>query len=270
MQKDTYLLGAHQKELHRLGLQHQVWAKEAHLGWEKASFQNGNTILDLGCGPGFCSVELAYRTGDEGKVIAVDLSESFLEFLDHARQLHSLNIDLQNQDLHYLDLEPESLDGAFCRWVLAWVKNPTQIIQRVIQGLKPGATFVAHEYYAWEYFKFEPYRKNLQIGIQAAFESFLDARCNINIGSQLPKIFIDHGLEVISIRPMTKLCRPKDLSWTWPKNFLSSYIPKLAERGKLDKSTAGKAVTELLELEQLPEATCLCPTVVEVIAKKNI
>ncbi len=45
-----------------------------------APFVNeGMTVLDIGCGPGFFSIELAYLVGKTGKVIAADLQEGMLQ-----------------------------------------------------------------------------------------------------------------------------------------------------------------------------------------------
>lgn len=46
-----------------------------------AHVREGMTVLDLGCGPGFFSVEMAKRVGESGFVIAVDLQEGMLERL---------------------------------------------------------------------------------------------------------------------------------------------------------------------------------------------
>jgi len=39
----------------------------------------GMTVLDLGCGPGFFSIEIARLLSDSGKVIAADLQDGMLE-----------------------------------------------------------------------------------------------------------------------------------------------------------------------------------------------
>jgi ubiquinone/menaquinone biosynthesis C-methylase UbiE len=39
------------------------------------------TVLDIGCGPGFFSVEMAQLVGESGRVIAADLQEGMLEKL---------------------------------------------------------------------------------------------------------------------------------------------------------------------------------------------
>lgn len=46
----------------------------------------GMTVLDVGCGPGFFSVELARMVGPSGRVIAADLQAGMLEKLRHKIQ----------------------------------------------------------------------------------------------------------------------------------------------------------------------------------------
>jgi len=45
----------------------------------KPYVSKGMTVLDLGCGPGFFSTEIATMLGDSGKVIAADLQKGMLE-----------------------------------------------------------------------------------------------------------------------------------------------------------------------------------------------
>jgi ubiquinone/menaquinone biosynthesis C-methylase UbiE len=43
--------------------------------------KEGMTVLDVGCGPGFFSIELAQMVGKSGRVIASDLQEGMLRKL---------------------------------------------------------------------------------------------------------------------------------------------------------------------------------------------
>lgn len=45
----------------------------------KPYINNGMTVLDLGCGPGFFTLEISKIIGTSGKVIAADLQEGMLE-----------------------------------------------------------------------------------------------------------------------------------------------------------------------------------------------
>jgi len=123
-EKGAYILGTEREELHRLGFQHQVWASEAREGWNFAQFGNGQTILDFGCGPGFCTRDLAYMVGEEGRVIGVDKSQIFIDFLDSTAKLHGLNIETICSDFDSMLLSDDSLDGIYDRWALAWIPKP--------------------------------------------------------------------------------------------------------------------------------------------------
>ena len=69
---DRYPFGYRDEELDRLGDQHRVWQEETREFLDRACFEEGDTLVDLGCGPGFTTVDLARRVGPNGRVIAVD------------------------------------------------------------------------------------------------------------------------------------------------------------------------------------------------------
>ena len=267
-EQNAYILGTETAELHRLGLQHQVWASEAHKGWQNAGFTAGQTILDLGCGPGFCTKELGYIVGQTGKVIGIDKSKVFIDFLNDIKNKHSLPIDAQYADFNNMQLENNSLDGVYCRWAMAWIPNVEEVLKKVYKALKPGAKVVFHEYYDWSLLQTSPGLPNLKKAIKQALQTFYDSEGTVDIGKHLPKIFNDLGMKVISQRPMNKLATPNKLDWQWPRTFFQIYFPKVAEVGYLTVDEAQKALEELEVLGTNPNATILTPQMVEVIAQK--
>ena len=96
-----YVLGTGQSELDRLGFQHQLWSEQAARGWERAGFQWGNTLLDVGCGPGYATFDLARLVGKQGKVVAADVSSRFLDHLSK----QSLAQGISNIEIHLTDVE---------------------------------------------------------------------------------------------------------------------------------------------------------------------
>ena len=263
-----YVLGTEALEMHRLGVQHQVWSSEANKAWHNAGFKAGMTILDLGCGPGFCTQELAYIAGKSGHVIGVDISQTYIDFLDRVSNLHSLDIETICADFMDLDLPPNSLDGVYARWALAWLPDVKAVLSKVIAAMKPGATFALQEYYDWSAFQTEPYRENLFIAIKQALESLGDLGGDIDIGRRIPTILPSLGMEVISTRPMTKLVRIHEHDWNWPKSFLKIYLPKLVSMGRLTPQQVNLAFDDLHELENIDGATLQMPLMIEVIGRK--
>ena len=266
---NEYILGTEKEELLRLGLQHQVWDSEARKGWEIAEIGPGQTILDLGSGPGYCTFELAYITGPNGKVIAVDKSKSYIDFINKQNELHGLNIETMHCDFDEMKLKPNSLDAVYCRWALAWIPNPEEVLAKLEAALVPGGVLVFQEYYDWSTFQTEPYYPMLDKGIKAILQSFYDSPGNINVGKKIAGFCYDLDLEVISIRPLTKMVTPHQFEWQWPTTFLNIYMPKVVEIGLITEDEVKQALAEFRELSSDDEATLLCPQMVEVVAVKG-
>ena len=80
-EQDEYILGTDPDELERLRFQHHVWVAPMHELLARAGLGAGQRVLDLGCGPGFTTLELAQFVGPTGRVVASDQSKRFLTTL---------------------------------------------------------------------------------------------------------------------------------------------------------------------------------------------
>lgn len=268
-EKNAYILGTDIEELKRLGLQHQVWASEAQMGWNNGGFSKGMTILDLGSGPGFCTRELAKIVGDDGKVIAVDKSEVYIRYIKESNRLEELNIETIHTSFDDLVLEDNSIDGMYCRWALAWIPNVEEILAKILKALKPGGKIVLHEYYEWMTHQINPSNAYVTKAIQKCYQTFEDAEGNIDVGKQLPSILTSLGYGLSNIRPMAKLVQPNHFSWQWPRSFYDTYWPKVHEMGYLTKEELDLAFAGLAKVEKQADASMFCPTLIEVIAEKS-
>ncbi|NNC83762.1 MAG: class I SAM-dependent methyltransferase [Flavobacteriales bacterium] len=268
-EKNSYILGTDQDELHRLGVQHQVWSSEALRGWNAAGFKHGDVLLDLGCGPGYCSQELAYITGREGKVIGIDLSEGYIAHLNEVSRLHGLRIETICADFADMQLETESLDGMYCRWALAWVPDAEGILKKVHQALRPGGRMVIHEYYDWSTHQTTPEMPDLKKAIAAALQSFQDSEGEIDVGRYLPGILEGMDMDILSYRPMQKVVTPHEFEWQWPNSFYPNYFPRLVDMGYLTSEEAEQAMEDMKRLSETPGASLFCPAMVEIIAEKR-
>src|SRR5205085_7389357 len=81
MSEKDYVLGTHDEELLRLGLQHRIWRPVVLDCWQKAGITVGSSVLDVGAGPGYATTDLAEIVGPAGKVVAVERSSNFVRTL---------------------------------------------------------------------------------------------------------------------------------------------------------------------------------------------
>ncbi|PYK88085.1 MAG: SAM-dependent methyltransferase, partial [Verrucomicrobia bacterium] len=85
-----YVLGTHDEEIARLGLQHRVWRPVVLECWQKAGITVGSRVLDVGAGPGYATVDLAEIVGPTGGVVALERSSKFVRAMEKACRARSL------------------------------------------------------------------------------------------------------------------------------------------------------------------------------------
>ncbi len=123
----------------------QSWSAERYA--ENASFipalglpllellapQKGERILDLGCGNGVLSEEIAKRGA---RVVAVDGSAEM------AAAARSRGLDARVMDAESLTFKAE-FDAVFSNAALHWMRDADAVLRGVRRALKPGGRFVA-------------------------------------------------------------------------------------------------------------------------------
>lgn len=268
MAKD-YILGTDQEELDRLGFQHRVWSVDAFSVWNKAGLGLGQRILDLGCGPGFATFDLATIAGPNGSVLGVDWSPDYIAYASRQAEVRGVsNVAFKQSSVLELDLEPGSFDAIYCRWLLSWIKEVPQVIQNIARLLKPGGKFIAQEYSFWGTFRIEPERPEVRAIIEACRESWRVMDSEIDIGPELPGMMTDAGMRVDHMAPLAKISQPGKMVWQWPTTFLHIYSHKLIEMGLLTTAERDAFVAIWPEMEANPGALIQTPLMMEVVGTK--
>src|SRR5262245_48368189 len=84
-----------------------------------AGIGSGHHVLDVAAGTGEQTLMAARRVGPNGFVLATDIAERMLSYLDEAARKESVtNVQTRLMDARLLELEPESFDAAICRLAL--------------------------------------------------------------------------------------------------------------------------------------------------------
>lgn len=103
------------------------------------------TILDVGCGPGTITADLAELV-PQGKVTGVDLVASVLETARaHVQGRGVTNCVFEAMDANGLPYADASFDVVFCHQVLQHVNDPVGILKEMRRVAKPGGIVAARE-----------------------------------------------------------------------------------------------------------------------------
>ncbi|MCT2918631.1 bifunctional demethylmenaquinone methyltransferase/2-methoxy-6-polyprenyl-1,4-benzoquinol methylase UbiE [Limosilactobacillus fermentum] len=116
--------------------------------WRRAFFTQldvagGADCLDLCCGTGDLTIELAKRAGRTGRVIGLDFNQAMLDLAEKkVRDLDlQKDIELVKADAMHLPFADNSFDVVTIGFGLRNVPDANQVLAEVTRVLKPGGVF---------------------------------------------------------------------------------------------------------------------------------
>jgi SAM-dependent methyltransferase len=264
---DDYVLGTEQDEIERLGLQHRVWRARMLDAWRRAGIGIGQTVIDVGAGPGYASADLAEIVGPGGRVVALERSQRFLEALeDRARRLKLGNIEAREHDVCAQSFGEDVADAAWCRWLLSFVAEPQRTVCHIARALKPGGVAVFHEYADYGAWQMMPRDPDVDRFRDLVMLSWREAGGEPDVCLSLPQWLAAERLEVAEVRPLIEIVGRGDFAWQWPAAFMATNARRLRELGYVGEEEAHRLATAL---ERVPAgALMVTPLVVEIVARK--
>jgi SAM-dependent methyltransferase len=105
--------------------------------------QQGERVVDLGCGFGDTTQQLAALVGPEGCALGVDVSEPFIEVARReAEEAGADNVGFDAADVQVAELG-QTFDYAYSRMGIMFFANPVQALRNVRSSLAPGGRLCA-------------------------------------------------------------------------------------------------------------------------------
>ncbi len=183
------------------------------------------TILDLGCGPGTITVDLAERVPG-GRVLGVDREPAVLEQARAlARERDARNVDFAVGDVYDLDLARGTFDVVFVHQVLQHLREPVRALRALRAVLAPGGLLAVRES---DYGAFTWYPPDPRLEAWMSVYHQLTARngASADAGRELPAWVRAAGFVDLEVScTVWSYCRPEERRWwggLWAERVTSS------------------------------------------------
>jgi SAM-dependent methyltransferase len=264
-----YVLGTHNQELARLGLQHRVWRPVVLDCWQRAGITVGKRVLDIGAGPGYAAVDLAEIVGPTGEVVALERSHNFVSAMQERCRARSLsNVKIHELDLMSGELPKANYDFSWCRWVMSFVSDPASLIRKLSQVMPTGSTAIFHEYGHYETWHFFPRLPNQERFREHVIATWRESGGQPDGAAALATLLPANAFAIRSATPHLFCVRPGDYMWQWPATFIETYLPRLIDMGRIDQQFADQVRSDLAKAEKDPNTVMITPLVLEIVAEK--
>lgn len=106
---------------------------------DRLNLTGGERVIDLGCGMGQTTVELATRVAPDGEVLGVDIADEMLaRGRDRAARLGVRNVHFLHADVQAHDFGHGRFDAAYSRFGVMFFTDPVAAFANVHKAVRPG------------------------------------------------------------------------------------------------------------------------------------
>jgi SAM-dependent methyltransferase len=192
---DQYLLGATSGETQRLQTQGRLFAESSGRLLRLAGIQPGMRVLDIGCGAGDVTMQIASIVGESGQVTGVDTDAALLAVArERAKDGGLGNVIFEHADVPHISLDGH-VDAIAGRMVLVHLDNPAAALSKMRRLLRPGGVMTFQEVRLSSLRSIPPVPLLAQC-LEWSLQAFHASGRDPDTGQRLLSIFGDAGLPV--------------------------------------------------------------------------
>jgi ubiquinone/menaquinone biosynthesis C-methylase UbiE len=135
----TYTHGHHESVLRS----HRWRTVENSAAYVASRFGAGVNVLDVGCGPGTITVDIAQRVAP-GRVIGIDAAADVIEAA-RADAGDIENVEFRTGDVYALEFDDDTFDLVHAHQVLQHLPDPVGALREMARVCKPGGVVAARD-----------------------------------------------------------------------------------------------------------------------------
>jgi SAM-dependent methyltransferase len=231
-----YVLGHAEAELRRLAFQAALVEPVTRQLLLDAGIGPGMRVLDVGTGRGDVAFLVAEVVGPRGSVVGVDRAAGAIAVArERAASGSYTNVSFEQRD-PVADAMTSTFDAIVGRYVLQFQAEPTRLLRRLAEQLRPGGILALHEI-DWTGHRSVPpvaiWDKCCRLVTQVLESGGAELHC----GGKLPSLFAAAGLPAPSMRMTTLVgaaARSEDVV-TRMSNLVLSLLPEIYARDLADQ-----------------------------------
>jgi predicted O-methyltransferase YrrM len=155
------------------------------------------SCLDVGCGIGAVTLQLARRVGSTGRAVGIDRDEHCLEIARQEAGRQNVHPVFRAMSVSELQ-EAAAYDLVYGRFLLSHLREPGQAIERMALAARPGGLVVVEDIEFAGHFSFPKcpaFDRYVSLYQKAVERKGGDA----DIGPRLTGLFLDAGLEGVEL-----------------------------------------------------------------------
>lgn len=250
----------------RLKMLSRVMHESTAAVFDRAGVAEGMKCLDIGCGSGDVTLELARRVGPSGKAVGADIDSTKLDLCrTEAQQLNVDNIEFRTIDIRERQ-DGAEFDVVHARFLLTHLSDPAGAVDAFHHLLKPGGLAILQDIDFSGHFVYpesRPFRRYTELYSLAVRKRGGDP----DIGPRLPLLLKERGFADVKVnvaQPVGFEGEVKVINALTMENIADAVMQEqLATREEIDQ-----IVRELYDYAASPMTIAGTPRIVQAWGRK--
>ena len=218
----------------------------------------------FGCGMGYVT---RWAASEGAKATGVDANEEQVKASQAlADEAGLANADFRTGNIYDPGLQPESLDIAYCRWLMVHLNRPVDAMRAIYQALRPGGVMVCEEAGASVVYT-EPRSAAYEEMRDIALKAGRDRGVDYDGGRYAHMWAKEAGFELVHVAAYHPhyLKGPHKGFWNWT---FRAATRSLVEQGTLSEQRWNELVAGMSDADNSPDTVVAHCRMHQVIAKK--
>ena len=260
-EKKNYIIRGGVEGRERLRMLSRIMRSATQSLLHRAGIRPGMACLDIGCGGGDVSLDLARLVGPSGRVVGIDIDEVKIEIARSEASAQEIgNIEFRLGNIGETEPEPE-FDFAHARFLLSHLPNPNAALARIRRALRPGGILVVADTDFRGYFC-DPDCPALWRYIELYTKTVKRRGGDANIGPRLPRLLAENDFENVQMSVMQPAGTEGEVKLLNALTMENIADAVLAE-GLASRAEINQMITGLREFARTPGTLASGPRVVE-------
>jgi len=215
-----------------------------HIVLDALRLRDGSRALDLGCGLGGDTFQVAQLVGARGRATGVDVSTNMIEAAARRAGTRGLPVDFEVGDSQALRFADGAFDAVRAERMLMHVPDAERAIAEMARVLAPGGRIAVLDF-DWETQVCDSPHKETTRTIAL---TFCDSMKNGWIGRRMPRLFRAHGITDVAVRNEVVY-----VTFEFLGLLLGGHVARLHDTGVLSREQANQWWTSLAESDRSRE-----------------
>ncbi|MFC0598361.1 methyltransferase domain-containing protein [Streptomyces palmae] len=230
------------RESERLRTNEAIWDPGTIERLERIGVTEGWSALEVGAGSGSITGWLADRVGPRGRVMAVDLETSRLDWLRGTPNVEAVTLDLRHEEL-----PAAAFDVVHARMVVQHLEDRAGAIARLVRAVKPGGVLFLEDTDSLPLFR-SAVAEDFLADVKAAGYGLMRRSGHEPRGGHFDlEAVLAQGLEEVSAEGRAVMVHGGSRQARHYMLWLESLRPRLLAEGLLEEARIEEALREMAD-----------------------